>query len=126
MPEPVSSKPAKSKSFQIIVRVALAAAVLYFFASRASLLKVYATGRDSIQYWAAGRLLIQRGNPYDVSAVFDLEAKQGPIANSGDIAARRQRVPRIPPWSLFHVAPRLRRRVIGHGCYGWQSPSLRS
>ena len=105
MPQPVSSKPAKSKSFQIIVRVGLAAAALYFFASRASLLKVYATGRDSIQYWAAGRLLLQRGNPYDVNAVFDLEAKQGPIGSSGDIAARRQRVPRIPPWSLFLTLP---------------------
>jgi hypothetical protein len=105
MPEPVSSKPAKSKSFQIIVRVALAAAALYFFTSRASLLKVYATGRDSIQYWAAGRLLLQRANPYDVNAVFDLEAKQGPIANPGDMAARRQRVPRIPPWSLFLTLP---------------------
>jgi Glycosyltransferase family 87 len=108
MPEPASRKPAtvKSKSFQIIVRVALAAAALYFFASRASLLKVYATGRDSIQYWAAGRLLIQHGNPYDVNAVFDLEAKQGPIGNQpGDMAARRQHVPRIPPWSLFLTLP---------------------
>ena len=96
----------KSKSLQIILRVALAAAALYFFASRASLLKTYATGRDSIQYWAAGRLLMQRGNPYDVNAVFDLEAKQGSIGNQpGDLAARRQRVPRIPPWSLFLTLP---------------------
>jgi len=96
----------KNKSFQIILRVALAAAALYFFASRASLLKTYATGRDSIQYWAAGRLLMQRGSPYDVHAVFDLEAEQGSIGNQpGDLEARRQRVPRIPPWSLFLTLP---------------------
>ena len=68
---------ASSIASGFIVRVALAAAALYFFASRASLLKVYATGRDSIQYWAAGRLLLHRGNPYDVTALFDLQAQQG-------------------------------------------------
>jgi hypothetical protein len=115
----------KSKSFQIIVRVALAAAALYFFASRASLLKTYATGRDSIQYWAAGRLLLQRGNPYDVNAVFDLEAKQGPIGDRGDMAARRQHVPRIPPWSLFLTLP-LGFLDVYWGWLSWMAVSIAS
>jgi hypothetical protein len=54
--------------------------------------------RDSIQYWAAGRLLVHRQNPYDHERVFQLERQQG-------YSESRPVVLRNPPWSLFMVAP---------------------
>ena len=52
--------------------------------------------RDSIAYWAAGRLLMQHQDPYDRGSVLQLERQQGYREN-------RPLVLRTPPWSLFIV-----------------------
>ena len=54
--------------------------------------------RDSIQYWAAGKLLIHRDNPYDVDNTYELEISQG-------YAQNRPVLVRTPPWSLFLFLP---------------------
>ncbi len=97
----------KNQSLKIFIRLVFVAGALYFFASRASVLKGYVGGRDSILYWAAGRLLIHHHNPYDVNAVFELEAQQASAENQPpvDMRVRRQHVPRNPPWSLFLILP---------------------
>jgi hypothetical protein len=54
--------------------------------------------RDSIAYWAAGRLLIHHENPYDHATVLRLEQEKG-------YKDQRPLVLRTPPWSLFMVVP---------------------
>ncbi len=54
--------------------------------------------RDSIAYWAAGRLLAHKENPYSTSGVLALERAQG-------YSAAKPLVLRTPPWSLFLTVP---------------------
>src|SRR5205814_5106007 len=54
--------------------------------------------RDSIAYWAAGRLVTHHQDPYDYASVFQLEREHG-------YKDPRPLVLRTPPWSLFMVAP---------------------
>ena len=54
------------------------------------------TLRDSIAYWSAGRLLIERRDPYDQVSVLELERQHG-------YGADRPLVLRTPPWSLWMV-----------------------
>ena len=54
--------------------------------------------RDSIAYWAAGRLMTHHQDPYDYANVFQLERDHG-------YKDPRPLVLRTPPWSLFVVTP---------------------
>jgi hypothetical protein len=83
---------------QALARVALAALLAYVLFSQAGALHANVGARDSIAYWAAGRLLLQHQNPYDAAAVLHLERQQG-------YAEAKPLVLRTPPWSLFLVLP---------------------
>jgi hypothetical protein len=50
--------------------------------------------RDYISYWAAGKLLAQHHDPYDVHAILELEGRDS-----------RAVVMRNPPWSLWITLP---------------------
>lgn len=54
--------------------------------------------RDSIAYWAAGRLLLQRENPYSRDRVFELQREQG-------YTESKPRMLRPPPWSTWMFLP---------------------
>ena len=83
---------------QGLARVVLAASLAYVLFSQAGALHANVGARDSIAYWAAGRLLLQHQNPYDAAAVLHLERQQG-------YAEAKPLVLRTPPWSLFLVLP---------------------
>ena len=83
---------------KMLVRIALAAILAYAFVSHWQYLHQNVGQRDSIQYWAAGRLFLHGQNPYDFDAVLELEKQQGYKEN-------RPLVLRTPPWSLFMVLP---------------------
>jgi Glycosyltransferase family 87 len=57
-----------------------------------------ATERDFIQYWAAGRQLIQGGNPYDIAAILRLERAAG-------LDADKAMVSFSPPVALILAFP---------------------
>lgn len=87
-----------NKAAKTLVRIALAAILTYAFVSHWQYLHQNVGQRDSIQYWAAGRLFLHGQNPYDFDAVLELEKQQGYKEN-------RPLVLRNPPWSLFMVVP---------------------
>jgi hypothetical protein len=79
----------------LVAVTAVAASVLLVSGNR---LVREVSERDSISYWAAGRLLLRHENPYDGTRVLQLENEEG----------YREDVPlllRTPPWSLFLVIP---------------------
>ena len=59
-----------------IVILVLAAAVAYIVASHSARLRDNLVRRDSIAYWAAGKLLVSGHDPYDVGQVLALERSQ--------------------------------------------------
>jgi hypothetical protein len=83
---------------KIVFSVSMAALLIYFLVSLLPDLRANVSKRDSIAYWTAGRLLLQRQNPYDVGAVLRLEQEQG-------YTDAKPLVLRTPPWSLFIVLP---------------------
>jgi hypothetical protein len=87
-----------NKATKALVRLALAGLLAYGLVSHWRYLHANASERDSIQYWAAGRLLLHRQNPYDYNAVLELEKRQG-------YKESKPLVLRTPPWSLFMVLP---------------------
>lgn len=86
------------KTWAQILVLTLAAAAAYAIASRSSYVRDNLSRRDSIAYWAAGKLLIHRDNPYDAARVLELERGQ-------DYSETKPLVLRTPPWSLFLVLP---------------------
>ena len=86
------------KSIRLLVGVALTAAAVYLVATRMDKVRANVSQRDSIQYWAAGQLLIHRANPYDVKSTIELEWNEGYLAT-------RPVLVRTPPWSLFLFLP---------------------
>jgi Glycosyltransferase family 87 len=54
--------------------------------------------RDSIAYWAAGRLLLHGENPYSPDRVFELQREQG-------LTESKPRMLRPPPWSAWMILP---------------------
>lgn len=76
----------------------MAALLAYFLVSSLPDLRRNVSKRDSIAYWAAARLLLERQDPYDSRAVFDLEKELG-------YTDAKPLVLRTPPWSLFMVLP---------------------
>ena len=83
----------ENKAVKRLVIIGLVGLLVYFLASRSTSVLSNVSRRDSIQYWAGGRLLANHGNPYDPIKVAELERSQGYV---GD----RPLVIRTPPWSL--------------------------
>lgn len=81
-----------------IVFLILAAIVAYGLISHSRYLRENLTKRDSIAYWAAGKLLISGANPYDSARVLEIERHEG-------YSEAKPLVLRTPPWSLVLVLP---------------------
>jgi hypothetical protein len=84
----------KGHRARTVISVMLAALLLAGLASRSKALRENVSRRDSIAYWAAGRLLLGRDNPYDPDKVQALERAEG-------YGQSKPLVVRTPPWSLF-------------------------
>lgn len=78
--------------------VAATGLLVILFATHFHTIKNAVVQRDSIAYWAAGRLLIHGQNAYDSTTVLELEQQHG-------YQEERPLVLRTPPWSLFMVLP---------------------
>jgi len=83
---------------KIVVNLALGGVLVWFLAAHEQKIRANATVRDSMAYWAAGKLLAQRQNPYSAESVFALERSQG-------YPASKPLVLRAPPWSVWMVLP---------------------
>ena len=86
------------KELKIIVNMALLAVLVWFLSAHQQKIRATVASRDSIQYWAAGKLLVHRQNPYSVNAMMDLER------SAGDTDSRPLML-RTPPWSVWMVLP---------------------
>jgi hypothetical protein len=82
--------------FRLLVAALVTVLVGFFVMSHFPEVKKNVAARDSLAYWAAGRLLLERHNPYDPDAVLELERQYG-------YNEQRPLVLRTPPWSLFIV-----------------------
>src|SRR5207249_9015564 len=83
---------------RVLVRVLLAAAVLFVLIGHSRSIQANVGRRDSIEYWTVSRLLLQRQNPYDIDHIFEVERGHG----------YREDQPLVlltPPWSLFMILP---------------------
>jgi hypothetical protein len=85
------------KFFDLTIRIVSAALLLAILVHRSGDVRSSVIQRDSIAYWATGRLIVHGENPYDVDAVAMLEKEQG---YSG-----KPLVLRTPPWSLVMILP---------------------
>lgn len=83
---------------KIGIAIVLSAALVAVLTHYASRIESKLPQRDSIAYWSAAVLLIHHSDPYNNTAVLDLERKHG-YENS------RPLVLRTPPWSLFMILP---------------------
>ena len=86
------------KTLKVIVRITLAALVLYVLVARSGEIRASISRRDSIAYWATARLLVNHQNAYDYYAVAELERSKGYNEDQPLIV-------RTPPWSLFMLLP---------------------
>ena len=84
------------KSLKRVVNVALAALLVWFLVSHQQKIRAAVGARDSVQYWATGKLLLQHQNPYSVQ---DVERVEGRAGYSSD----RPLMFRCPPWALWIV-----------------------
>lgn len=83
---------------KIVVGATLTALLGYALMAHAAAIRMNLSERDSIAYWAAGRLLIHHENPYDPARVLELERQQG-------YGKDKPLVLRTPPWSLSLILP---------------------
>jgi hypothetical protein len=83
---------------KIMVNLSLGCVLVWFLATHEQKIRAAASGRDSIQYWAAGKLLVHRQNPYSVAEVQRLESSQG-------YPGKRPLMLRTPPWSVWITLP---------------------
>lgn len=83
---------------KIAITMALSVALIAVLVRYAGLIERNLPQRDLIQYWSAATLLIDHSDPYNNTAVLDLE-RQHHYDNA------RPLVVRTPPWSLFMVLP---------------------
>ena len=96
----VRTEPVKSSPWRVVAAFGIVAAGFSF------VLGVYVfglseksvSGRDYIEYWAAGRQLVHGGNPYDVAAILQVEREAG---LDGD----EPKVTLSPPIILLLVLP---------------------
>ena len=78
--------------------VGIVVLLAYLLGTQGAFLRANVSKRDSIAYWSAARLTLDRQNPYDASSVLELERQQG-------YGEEKPLVLRTPPWSLFVVLP---------------------
>ena len=83
---------------RIVVNLALVCALVWFLVSHEQKIRGAVSNRDSIQYWAAGKLMVHRHNPYSVQDVQALESSQG-------YPEKRPLMLRTPPWSVWMTLP---------------------
>src|SRR5437899_2859317 len=84
---------------RIIVNLALTALLIWFLAAHEQKIRAsVAADRDSTAYWAAGKLLLHRQNPYSVPSVLALQRSQG-------FTTDKPLMLRPPPWSVWMVLP---------------------
>ena len=96
------------KLIRLLLGVALTAAAVYLVATHMDKVRANVSQRDSIQYWAAGKLLIHRQNPYEVKSTIQMEQEQGYTQD-------RPVLVRTPPWSLFLFLP----LGLANAFWGW-------
>jgi len=87
-----------NKRLKVMFTIIITGVVGYFLAKHIPEIKTNVAKRDSMAYWAAGRLLAQHRNPYDYDSVLRLEREYG-------YSEERPLVFRTPPWSLFMTLP---------------------
>jgi len=93
---------------KLLLGAALTVVVAYAVVTHMDKVRANVSQRDSIQYWAAGKFLIHRDNPYDVKGTIELEWQQG-------YAQDRPVLVRTPPWSLFLFLP----LGLANAFWGW-------
>jgi hypothetical protein len=79
---------------KVVVSFFLVGVMVWFLISHQQRIRAGVATRDSIQYWATGKRLIHRQNPYSVEDVQTLERGEGYPAN-------RPLMFRCPPWALW-------------------------
>ena len=83
---------------KIAIAMVLSVSLMAVLAHYAARIESKVAQRDSVAYWSAATLLMHHSDPYNNSAVLDLEHQHG-YTNA------RPLVLRTPPWSLFLVLP---------------------
>src|SRR5690349_5231557 len=98
------------KIIKLAVVFSLTLAFLWILRTHEQQIHASAVGgnRDSIAYWAAGKLLIHGENPYSPDRVFELQHEQG-------LTESKPRMLRPPPWSTWMILP----LGIGNAYYAW-------
>jgi len=86
----------KNSAIKVTVAVVVTGVLGYILVLHSPQIRQNVALRDSIAYWAAGRLLVTHQNPYDHATVLRLEQAHG-------YSNQRPLVLRTPPWSLFMV-----------------------
>jgi Glycosyltransferase family 87 len=86
----------KIKGAKVLVNLSIAALLIWFLVSHQQSIRATVASRDSIQYWATGKLLLHHQNPYSVRDVEALERSAGYSSN-------RPLMFRCPPWALWIV-----------------------
>ena len=86
----------RAKTVKIVVNLILVGLLVWFLIAHEQKIRASVASRDSIQYWAAGKLLVHRQNPYSVPDVEALERSAG-------YASDRPLMFRCPPWALWMV-----------------------
>lgn len=86
------------KKAKIVINIGVLGLLVWFLVAHQQKIQASVASRDSIEYWAAGTLLVHGHNPYSESDVLALEQSQG-------FAAPNPLMVRMPPWSLWMVLP---------------------
>jgi Glycosyltransferase family 87 len=84
------------KALKILMNVGLIVLLIWFLISHQQKIRSTVGSRDSIQYWATGKLLVRGENPYSVRNVEVLETSEG-------YSSDRPLMFRCPPWALWIV-----------------------
>lgn len=87
-----------TKTLKVSVNLALLALLVWFLVAHKEKIRVSVSGRDSIAYWATGKLLVHRQNPYSQPTVLALEKGQG-------YRGEKPLMLRPLPWSTWMVLP---------------------
>lgn len=86
------------KIIKVVANILLLALLVWFLSAHQQKIRSAVGSRDSIEYWAAGKLLVHGQNPYSESDVLALERSAG-------FAAPNPLMVRMPPWCLWMVLP---------------------
>jgi hypothetical protein len=93
-----SREASSQQRLRLVLGVMIVVVVAWGFVSQQSRLRASVVDRDSLAYWAAGKLLIAHQNPYGAQDVLSLQRAQG-------YGQDKPLVLRTPPWSLWMVLP---------------------